>query len=48
MQTLSREGIELAKFILIGTAHLESHYIENSLSSSPLGCDFVAYLLTRL
>ena len=32
MQTLSWEGIEFGKFILIAAIHLQNHSIENSMS----------------
>ena len=45
MRTLAWEGIEFGNFILIATMHLWNQSIENSMSSSPLGCDFVTLLI---
>ena len=46
MQTLPWDGIEFGNIILIATIHLWDQSIENSMSSSPLGCDFVTSLLS--
>ena len=45
MQTLTQEGIEFGNFILIASIHLRGQSIENFMSLSPLGCDFITSLL---
>ena len=45
MPTLTWEGIEFGDFILIASIHLSNQSIENFMSSSRLGCDFVTSLL---
>ena len=45
MRTLVREGIEFGNFILIASIHLWNQSTENSMSSSPLGCDFATSLI---
>ena len=45
VRTLSWEGIEFGNFILIAAIHYWNQLIENSMSSSSLGCDFVTSLL---
>ena len=45
MRTLTWEGIELGNFILTASIHLWNQFIENCMSSLPLGCDFVTSLL---
>ena len=47
MRTLTWEGIEFGNFILIASIHLWNQSIENVMSSSPLGCDFVTSLVKR-
>ena len=47
MRTLTGESIKFCNFILIASIHLWSQYIENFMSSSPLGCDFVTSLILR-
>ena len=46
IRTLAWEVTEFGNFILITTIHLWNQPLENSMSSSPLGCDFVTSLLT--
>ena len=45
MRTLAWDSIEFGNFILITTIRLWNQCIENSMSLSPLGCDFVTSLL---
>ena len=45
MRTLTWEGFEFGDFILIASIHLWNQSIENFMSSSPLGCDFVTSLV---
>ena len=47
MQTLTWEGTEFGNFILIASIHLRGQSIENFMSSSPLGCDFVTSPMFR-
>ena len=46
MPKLTWEGTEFGNFILIAFIHLWNQSIENFMSSSPLGCDFVTYLFS--
>ena len=46
MRTLTWEGIEFGNFISIASIYFWNRSIENFMSSSPLGCDFVASLMT--
>ena len=41
MLTLAWENLEFGNFILITTIHFWNQSVENSMLSSPLGCDFV-------
>ena len=45
MRTLTWEDIEFGNLISIAAIHYRNQPIENSMSSSPLGCDFVPSLL---
>ena len=47
MRTMTWEGTEFGNFILIASIHLRDQSIENFMSSSPLGCDFVTSLLSN-
>ena len=44
MRTLTWKGIQFGSFILIVAIHYLNQPIENSMSSSHLGCDFVTSL----
>ena len=46
-RTLPREGTEYGNFILIATIHLWNQFIENSISSLPLGYDFLTSLISQ-
>ena len=45
MRTSTWEGTEFSNFILIASIHLWNQSIENFMSSSSLGCDFVTSLI---
>ena len=45
MRTLTWECIEFGNFILSASIHLWNRSIENLMSSSPFGCDFVTSLI---
>ena len=48
MRTLTWESIDFGNFILIASIHLWNQSIENFMSSSPWGCDFVISPMARL